>query len=145
MEAHPGHPQVHASLSVVNDAALIERVETSLVQGLEQFKYPKASVFAVRLAFHEALSNSFRHGHRSLPSSTPVNVEFHVTSRHVTIDIEDQGPGFDPASIPDPTAEENLERGSGRGLLLIRAYMAQVEYNPRGNRLRMVYDRPPDA
>jgi serine/threonine-protein kinase RsbW len=56
--------------------------------------------------------------------------------------VEDQGPGFDPGSVPDPTLEENLERGSGRGLLLIRAYMASVRYNASGNRLEMIYERP---
>jgi serine/threonine-protein kinase RsbW len=49
------------------------------------------------------------------------------------------------SSIPDPTLDENLERGSGRGLLLIRAYMASAEYNASGNALRMVYRRPPGA
>jgi serine/threonine-protein kinase RsbW len=44
--------------------------------------------------------------------------------------------------VPDPTLEENLERGSGRGLLLIRAYMSRVEYNDKGNRLSMTYTRP---
>jgi serine/threonine-protein kinase RsbW len=56
--------------------------------------------------------------------------------------VEDQGPGFNPDAVPDPTLEENLERGSGRGLLLIKAYMASASYNAKGNRLEMVYRRP---
>jgi serine/threonine-protein kinase RsbW len=59
--------------------------------------------------------------------------------------VRDQGPGFDPGAVPDPTTDENLERGSGRGLLLIRAYMSRAEYLEGGRMLRMVYQRPPGA
>jgi serine/threonine-protein kinase RsbW len=44
--------------------------------------------------------------------------------------------------VPDPTLEENIERGSGRGLLLIKAYMSSATYNAKGNKLTMVYQRP---
>ena len=54
------------------------------------------------------------------------------------------GPGFDPDAIPDPTLDENLEIPSGRGLLLMRAYMRSVEFNAVGNVVQMVYRRPPD-
>jgi serine/threonine-protein kinase RsbW len=58
------------------------------------------------------------------------------------ISVEDQGEGFDPENLPDPTDEDRLELPSGRGVLLIRAYMSEVEYNDRGNRLTMTYRRP---
>ena len=61
---------------------------------------------------------------------------------HVRISVEDQGPGFDHGTIPDPTLDENLEVPSGRGLMLIKAYMTEVRHNPAGNRLEMIY-RPP--
>ncbi len=49
------------------------------------------------------------------------------------IRIEDEGHGFDLESLPDPTLEENLEKPSGRGILLMREFMTKVEYNERGN------------
>ena len=55
---------------------------------------------------------------------------------------EDKGPGFKPEAVPDPTLDENLTIPTGRGLLLMRAYMAKVEYVGRGNRVEMVYQRP---
>ena len=58
------------------------------------------------------------------------------------MEIEDRGPGFDPGTVKDPTLDENLELPTGRGLLLIRAYMTSVEYNAKGNRVRMVYTKP---
>jgi serine/threonine-protein kinase RsbW len=69
-------------------------------------------------------------------------VRLEIGPDQIIMEVTDQGPGFDPASIPDPTLEENLERGSGRGLLLINAYMTRAEYNAKGNALRMVYTKP---
>jgi serine/threonine-protein kinase RsbW len=130
-----------ATLSVANQPQAIEQAQVSVVQALERNGYPKASLFAVRLALHEAMSNAFQHGHRGRPD-LPVTLTYNVDAQQTQIMVEDQGPGFDPAAIPDPTLDENLERGSGRGLLLIRAYMSEAEYLGRGNVLRMVYRRP---
>ena len=51
--------------------------------------------------------------------------------------ITDQGPGFDPKMLPDPTDPENLMKGSGRGLLMIRSFFDVVEHNPTGNQITM--------
>jgi anti-sigma regulatory factor (Ser/Thr protein kinase) len=61
--------------------------------------------------------------------------------------IRDEGPGFDPATLPDPTDPVNLERPTGRGLLLIRAYMDEVAFNRAGNRITLTKRRttPPNA
>lgn len=141
--SQPGAPvPVQATFDVVNDAASIDAAQNRIVEAIERFDYPKASVFAVRLSLHEAMSNAFRHGHAALPPSVPIHVSCSIGPEKVVLAVEDQGPGFDPASVPDPTLDENLERGSGRGLLLIKAYMASASYNAKGNRLEMVYRRP---
>jgi anti-sigma regulatory factor (Ser/Thr protein kinase) len=57
--------------------------------------------------------------------------------------IADDGPGFDPSGLPDPTDPANLERIGGRGLMLIRTFMDRVEHNPRGNQITMVKTRRP--
>ena len=51
--------------------------------------------------------------------------------------VEDEGQGFDPSAVPDPTADENLELPHGRGLVLMRAYMDEVSFNAKGNRVTM--------
>jgi serine/threonine-protein kinase RsbW len=124
-----------------NERSAIDTAQNELVAELERRGYPKASLFAVRLAVHEALTNAFVHGHKDLPGA-PVRFEYTVGEEAAEIEVEDRGPGFDPSSIPDPTLDENLERGCGRGLLLIRSYMSVAEYSPSGNTLRMVYRRP---
>jgi serine/threonine-protein kinase RsbW len=109
---------------------------------MESLGYPRASVFAVRVALEEAMSNAFNHGHRTVAAGTPIFLEYHAEADRVTIAVEDQGPGYTPEAVPDPTLDENLERTSGRGLFLIRAYMSEVRHNAKGNRLEMVYLRP---
>lgn len=93
--------------------------------------------FAINLALEEALTNAIRHGNRHDPNKK-IHVEAKVTPRRAEFLIEDEGPGFDRKSIPDPTTEENLEKCSGRGILLIEAYMSSVTWDRGGRRLRMV-------
>lgn len=143
------HPDEHASVSdsarVTNDRERIDRLWLSIELAMQERGYPKASTFAVRLALEEAMTNAFRHGLRNLPDDTPITVEYGVDANTVRIAVEDPGPGFDPSEVPDPTAEENLTRPGGRGLLLIRSYMTRADFKNQGRRLEMVYQRPAEA
>ena len=78
-------------------------------------------------------------------SSRRVHVDVRLTREHGTFIIRDEGPGFDPGSLPNPTDPEQLERASGRGLLLIRTFMDEVSFNPTGNEITLVKraSRPP--
>lgn len=67
-----------------------------------------------------------------------VMVHVELTSDGATYRIHDQGRGFDPKSLPDPTDPRNLERSSGRGLLLMRTFMDRVEYNATGNEVTLI-------
>jgi serine/threonine-protein kinase RsbW len=129
-----------AKFLIANRREEIERAEQSLISALDRFKYPDAAKFAVRLALEEALVNAFRHGHKNLPDEK-VALEFRVTPDEAEMAVEDKGPGFTPAEVPDPTLDENLTVPTGRGLLLMRAYMARVEYIGRGNRVEMLFRR----
>jgi anti-sigma regulatory factor (Ser/Thr protein kinase) len=66
-----------------------------------------------------------------------------VTAAEVVIIIEDEGAGFDRSLIPDPLADENLEKCSGRGILLIESYMTEAKWTKGGRRLRMVMRNKP--
>ena len=142
MHSRHQHDVESATLRLTNSRAEIDRAEEQLIGLLVRRGYSESSQFAIRLAVEEALTNAFSHGHKELPASTTVRFDFAVDDSRVTLYIEDQGPGFSPEAVPDPTLEENLEIPSGRGLLLMRAYMTSVEYSGRGNQLTMVYDKP---
>ena len=143
MQPSPTPSPDSAVLVIPNVREDIERAEEMLLAAMARHGYPDAARFAVRLALEESLVNAFRHGHKRLPADAPAKVEFAVTRDTVELAIEDQGPGFKPEDVPDPTLDENIERPTGRGLLLMRAYMARVEYVGRGNRVEMTYQRPP--
>lgn len=144
MGTEPASP-VTASFTLINDRTDIHRAESRLFEALDAFEYPKAARFAIRLAFEEAVTNAFKHGHKGLPPTTPVQVDLSISHDQVVIAVEDQGPGFNPADVPDPTKDENLEVPTGRGLMLIRAYMTRMTFNAAGNRVEMVFERAPDT
>lgn len=118
----------------------VERVQRTVAQALAERGYDPDAMFAIRLCLEEALVNGFRHGNRFEPGLV-VKFRASITARTCTFEVEDEGEGFDPGGVPDPTADENLEIPSGRGIMLMRAYMSEVEYLDPGNRLRMVYRR----
>lgn len=97
------------------------------------------SQFAIKLALEEALINAIKHGNK-MDKSKRVQVEWRVTPTTCEIEIEDEGPGFDRSTVPDPTDEANLEKLTGRGILLIEAYMTRVEYSKGGRRVRLIKD-----
>lgn len=120
----------------------VERVQSLVAAELTARRYDADAMFAVRLCLEEALVNAFRHGNRFEPGLV---VRFRATigDDQSEFEVEDEGEGFDPGGVPDPTADENLEIPSGRGIMLMRAYMAEVEYLGHGNRIRMVFRKPP--
>lgn len=119
----------------------IEAAEQALLQAIERHGYDRAAVFAIRLALEEALSNAFKHGNKE-DAAKVVRLNCDVSESEVAIEVEDQGAGFDPDSVPDPTESENVEIPCGRGLKLMRAFMTEVRIDPPGNRVRMRYQRP---
>lgn len=118
----------------------IESIQTEIAAELGSRGYDEGAAFAVRLAIEEALVNGFRHGNDGDVAKT-VHFECEIDDSSVYVEIADQGSGFNPCAVPDPTEEANLEMPSGRGIMLMRAYMTEVEYVAPGNRVRMAYYR----
>lgn len=113
------------------------QVEKLLLDEAEKFGYGEAAIFAIKLALEEALNNAIKHGN-GFDSGKTVEVAFDIDARQAVVTITDQGRGFNPKSVPDPTADENLEKPCGRGIMLMKAYMDRVEYNKQGNQVRLV-------
>ncbi len=141
MSDHRTTPRATARVTVPNDLGALQKVKEELLAAVTKHDYPEASAFAIRLALEEAVQNAYQHGNKGDPSRS-VAFEWRIANSAITVVIEDEGTGFTPDVVPDPTDPERLEMPSGRGLLLMRAYMADVHYNDRGNRVTMVYQRP---
>jgi serine/threonine-protein kinase RsbW len=122
-------------LSLSRTTEIVPAIE-GIVSRLEAADFTPKEIFGVRLSLEEALVNAIKHGHQDDPSKQ-VQVRYQVTRECFLVEIEDQGPGFNPKEVPDPCAPENLERCCGRGLMLIKNYMTWVRFNGTGNRVTM--------
>jgi len=125
---------------IVQSLPEIDGILEEVVDRLNHAGYPCKDVFGVRLAVEEAIVNAIKHGHRG-DYSKPVHVRFQVSTECVTVEVEDQGPGFCPDHVPDPLAAENLDKSSGRGLFLMRSYMSWVSYNDKGTCVTLCKNR----
>lgn len=123
----------------------------------------------IGIALEEALLNAFYHGNLECSSKLReencqaysdlanqrcgeppykdrrIFVTVSLTRDEANWIIRDEGPGFDPATLPDPTNPEYLERPHGRGLMLMRTFMSEVRYNDKGNEVRMAKRRKIEA
>ena len=119
-------------VTIPSDTAEARRVQDDIEKNLGSVRASDQEIFSVRLALEEALVNAIKHGNQMDPNKT-VRITCRVATHKVRIEIEDQGEGFHPAEVPDPTADENLERPCGRGIMLMRAFMSSIAYNASGN------------
>ena len=122
---------------VPSDLRSVKAPESRILTQLKRCNYTDEAIFAIKLALEEALTNGVRHGNRNDPGKS-VTVRFFIDSTRVIIMVRDEGHGFVPELVPAPTAEENLERPSGRGIMLMHAYMTKVCYNAAGNEVWML-------
>jgi len=93
--------------------------------------------FNFRVSLTEALSNAMLYGNSKDPSKR-VLVEVALQAGRLEARVTDQGAGFDPAIVPDPTSPENLTKPCGRGLFLMRQLLDEVSYNDQGNQVTLV-------
>ena len=114
----------------------VRQVQADIKDALQSHQFDDREQFSIELALEEALVNAIKHGNQLDPGKR-VFVRYDVTPERFDIRIEDEGPGFNPVDVPDPTAPENLERPCGRGLLLIRYYMSDVSFQDSGRTIVM--------
>lgn len=125
------------TMTIPADPAVIPIVTDGVVELLEQTHWPRNDVMAVQLALQEALANAIRHGCRGDVSKHVQCLVSCDESGEVVIVVRDPGSGFDPAGIADPLDTANLLKPSGRGILLIKELMDDVQFADGGRELRM--------
>jgi serine/threonine-protein kinase RsbW len=129
-------PAVAAEFTIPSDVAEARRIQESIEQLLQGRRINEHDVFSIKLALEEALVNAIKHGNQ-MDRGKKVRIAYQLLSDRFHVQITDDGPGFDPCEVPDPTAFENLERPCGRGLMLMRHYMTEVAFKDRGNTVAM--------
>jgi CheY-like chemotaxis protein/anti-sigma regulatory factor (Ser/Thr protein kinase) len=152
-----------AEFVLENDPALIPHLVGHLKETLaEMTELDDTALLRVSVALREAVLNAMEHGNLELDSALReddgaayhrladerrqqkpyrdrrVTVRVRETPKEAVYSVRDEGPGFDPSTLPDPLDPANMERASGRGLLLMRTFMTEVRHNPTGNEVTMV-------
>ncbi len=117
---------------IASDTAEAQRVQEQIVDELKAVAFGEHDIFGIRLALEEALVNAMKHGNQLDPGKK-VRIAWRVENEIFYVRIRDEGKGFNPDDVPDPTDLENLERPCGRGLMLMRHYMNDVRFLDRGN------------
>lgn len=125
-----------AVVTIVSDPAEARPVQDELEQQLRTNHFTDNEIFGIKLALEEALVNAIKHGNQ-MDRSKKVHISYRIIPHRFDIHITDEGIGFDPEDVPDCTSVENLERPCGRGLMLMRHYMSHVEFDGRGNTVKM--------
>ena len=162
------HSEHHFVLE--NDLSLILSAVTFLKRGITDLRLGgESDRLRVGVALEEALVNAFYHGNLEVGSELRevdykayyelarqrcgempykdrlVHVSARFNHQEAAYTVRDEGPGFDPSQLPDPTDPVNLDRPSGRGLLLMRTFMDDVRYNAAGNEVTLVKRKRTDS
>jgi serine/threonine-protein kinase RsbW len=135
----PEKPHDIRKLTIPSSMQMVERAEEMTCEVLKRAGLSEEDEDCVCMAVMEAVINAIVHGNHQDPAKQ-VDLEFDVGKGAIAVTVRDQGNGFDPNALPDPRAPENLLKPSGRGILMIRACMDEVEIRPssRGTEVRMV-------
>ena len=121
--------------SQVENLRIVENAidETTNVIGISQDSYGKILVSAM-----EAVNNAILHGNKSNPEKI-VNIEITYEKKELKIKVTDEGSGFRPEEVPDPTIPENIEALNGRGIYLMSHLADNIKYNKKGNEVTMTF------
>jgi serine/threonine-protein kinase RsbW len=131
------------------ELSLPSRIETvaaaaaAVAEFIGRFGVSDDAAFGIDMAVREAVTNAVLHGNRQDETKT-VDIVLKSSPDAVEISVHDQGPGFNPEDVPDPTATENILKTSGRGIFFMRTFMDEVDWLIRpegGTTVRMLKRR----
>ncbi len=117
----------------------ISLVEKLIENVCEEYKINDSQYGNVLVAVTEAVYNALNHGNKLNPSKN-INVSFQETDHKLVFTVADEGDGFDPNAIPDPTSPENIEKENGRGVFLIKNLADEVSFDDHGREVKMIFN-----
>ena len=124
-------------MRISSDIRYIRKASAEIESFLRSKNIDESFIFDIRLCAEEAIKNSILHGNKG-DKRKSVFIAYSLKGDKFNMEIEDEGPGFDPLKLPDPTEKENLLMEGGRGVFLIQKLMDRVEYNDRKNKVSMI-------
>ncbi len=139
-EVDPDNEATFHVCVIKSDQRETEIPKKAILEEVQHCRFCAEDQFAIKLALEEALTNAVKHGNQGDRSKSIV-VRYAVTSRKAVIIVRDEGGGFIPDDIPDPTTPDRLPLPDGRGIMLLRAYMDEVVYRDHGREVYFVKNR----
>ena len=133
--------EAELTLHLPSDVARIEEAVELIARHLEAHFVDRRTIrFNCRVALSEAIANAILYGNNGdYGKRVGVRVLFGKTA--IEMEVSDEGPGFNPGSLPDPTTPDRLESPDGRGIFLIRRLVDEVRFNAKGNAICMILRR----
>jgi serine/threonine-protein kinase RsbW len=119
--------EFHEALTLPSSLSTVETVEEKATEYAQRAGFDEDTAGQISMVSREAAVNAVLHGNKKDPGKK-VRATFKVTPENLTIQIADEGEGFDPSAIPDPLSPEGLLKPSGRGVFLMRAIMDEVHF-----------------
>jgi serine/threonine-protein kinase RsbW len=140
----PDSTTSRVSLTLSSSLESVDTVEQTAEDFAARAGFDEDTVPNIAMAVREATVNAVLHGNAYNPAKR-ITVSFEANSDALVVRVIDQGPGLDPSNLPDPLAPENILRGSGRGIFLIRAFMDEVHFRQLhpGTELTLIKHRAP--
>jgi serine/threonine-protein kinase RsbW len=130
-------------LSLPSRIDTVATAAAAVAEFLSRSGITEDAAFGIDMAVREAVTNAVVHGNQKDENKT-VDVTLKSSPDAVEISVHDQGTGFNPETVPDPTAEENILKASGRGIFFMRSFMDEVDWLIRpggGTTVRMLKRR----
>lgn len=118
--------------SIPSETGAGRSIQEELLRRMEAAGWGQHERFSVRLAMEEAIVNAVSHGNQ-YDAAKLVRVRCWLSPEMVRIEVCDEGAGFDPAHVPDPTDAERIRCPCGRGLMLMRHFMTRVKHTHSGS------------
>lgn len=123
-------------IRIPSETSCIKKVSEKVIDSVSSYHPDEATIFDIKLCIEEAVRNAVVHGNHSEKRKT-VTATSWIDGDSVYITIQDEGMGYDHTAVPDPTAEHNVLRNSGRGVYLIKKLMDEVVFNASGSSITM--------
>ena len=120
-------------LTIASQLEFIDLVTTLTDNITHMIGFDEESAYWVNMAVGESVANAVEHGNKYDPQKS-VDIRFTIGVEALRVTVRDHGEGFDPSTLPDPLDPNNLLNPAGRGILYMRTFMDQVEYerHPEG-------------
>jgi len=123
-------------IDIASRLEMLETVQTVLNHVTSLVGFDDDAAHYMSVAVRESVVNAIKHGNRE-DERKRVSISFVIQPKALEVEVQDEGPGFDPGAIPDPVADENLLKTAGRGIFFMRSFMDEVTYSfpPKGGTL----------